>query len=331
MRLSKRFFFAFFAISLFACTIASGQAPKTKLAFDVATVKPSPPLDPQKIAADMQAGKMPRMGVFVNASRAEYIQMPLKSLIAIAYKVKPYQITGPDWLGNERFDIAATMPEGATKDDAPAMLQALLEERFKLSAHRETAEHKVLALVVGKGGPKLKETSEQPKPIDETAPLKPNQMMIDGGEGPMRMTRNPDGSTTVDMGARGTMTQRFDAANRAIRIDSSMVTMAGFADTLSSIMAPMGGDRVVDMTGLKGNYAVSIELSLADLMSIARSSGMAPPPPPNGGSNLGEASEPSGGTSVFQSVEQMGLKLEQQKAPVEQLVIDQAEKTPAEN
>lgn len=337
MKLRYRFFFVFFAISLFACTIASGQTPKTKPAFDVATVKPSPPLDPQKIAADMQAGKMPRMGVFVNASRAEYIQMPLKSLIAIAYKVKPYQITGPDWLGNERFDIEATMPEGATKDDAPAMLQTLLEERFKLSAQRETAEHKVLALVVAKGGPKLKETSEQPKPIDETAPLKPNQMMIDGGEGPMRMTRNPEGSTTVDMGARGTLTQRFDAANRAIRIDSSMVTMAGFADTLSSIMAPMGGDRVVDMTGLKGNYAVSIELSLADLMSIARSSGFAPPTQPGGGGAAAgtgpaaAASDPAGGTSVFESVEQMGLKLEERKAPVEQLVIDHVEKTPAEN
>jgi uncharacterized protein (TIGR03435 family) len=334
MKLSRRFSFVFIANLFIACGVACGQTAKTKLAFDVATVKPSPPLDPQKIAADMQAGKMPHIGVFVSASRAEYIQMPLKRLIAIAYKVKPYQITGPEWLGNERFDIAATMPEGATKDDAPAMLQTLLEERFKLTAHLETQDHKVLALVVGKGGPKLKETSEQPKPIDENAPLKPNQMMIDGGEGPIRMTRNPDGSTTLDMGARGTMTQRFDAANRSIRIDSSMVTMAGFADTLSSLMAPMGGDRVVDMTGLTGHYAVSIELSIADLMSIARSSGMAPPPPPGGSAGAGPAaaaSEPSGGTSVFQSVEQMGLKLEERKAQVEQLVIDHVEKTPAEN
>jgi len=336
MRLRCRFFFAFFAIFLFACSIASGQAPKAKLAFDVATVKPSPPLDPQKIASDMAAGKMPRMGAHVTASRAEYIQMPLKSLIAVAYGVKPYQITGPDWLASERFDIEATLPEGATKDDAPAMLQALLADRFKLNAHRDTEEHKVLALVAGKGGPKLKETSEQPKPLDENAPLKPNQMMINGPEGPVRMTRNPDGSATLDMGTRGTMTQRFDAETRSIRIDSSMVTMAGFADTLSSILAPMGGEQVVDMTGLKGNYAVSIELSLADLMSIARSAGFAPPPTQGGGAaaNAGPAaaaSDPSGGASVFQSVEQMGLKLEERKAPVEQLVIDHVEKAPTEN
>ena len=337
MRSSIRFSFISIAILFIVCGVACGQTAKTKLAFDVATVKPSPPLDPQRMAADIQAGKMPHIGVFVTASRAEYIQMPLRSLIAIAYDVKPYQITGPDWLGNQRFDITATMPEGATKDDAPAMLRTLLEDRFKLSAHRETAEHKVLALVVGKGGPKLKEASAPTEPVDANAPLKPNQMMMDGGEGPIKMTRNPDGSVTLDMGTRGTMTQRFDAANRAMRIDSSGVTMAGFADTLSSIMAPMGGDRAVDMTGLKGHYAVSIEISLADLMSIARSSGMAPPPPPPGGGNsaaagpAAAASEPGGGTSVFASVEQMGLKLEQRKAPVEQLVIDHIEKTPTEN
>jgi uncharacterized protein (TIGR03435 family) len=338
MSFQGRIISAFIFVLLFASGTAPGQAStaKGKLAFDVATVKPSPPLDPQKIAADMQAGKMPHIGAFVTASRAEYIQMTLKNLIAIAYGVKPYQITGPDWLGSDRFDVEATLPEGASKDEAPAMLQALLEERFKLNAHHDTEEHKVLALVVGKGGPKLKETSEQPKPIDESAPLKPNQMMVNGAEGPIKVTRNPDGSMTLDMGARGTMTQRFDAENRALRIDSSMVTMAGFADTLSSILAQMGGEQVVDMTGLKGNYAVSIELSLADLMSIARSAGIAPPPPPNGGAaaNAGPAaaaSDPSGGTSVFQSVEQMGLKLEERKAPVEQLVIDHVEKTPTEN
>ncbi len=335
MRLRASFLFVFFAISIFACGVSRGQAPTKRLAFDVATVKPSPPLDPQKIAADMQAGKMPRIGVYVTASRAEYIQMPLKQLIAIAYKTKPYQITGPDWLASERFDVEATMPEGASKDDAPAMLQALLEDRFKLSVHRDTAEHKVLALVVGKGGPKLKETTEQPKPIDESAPLKPNQMTIDGGEGPVRMTRNPDGSATLDMGTRGTMTQKFDAENRAIRIDSSMVTMSGFADTLSSILSQMGGDRVVDMTGLKGNYEVSVEISLADLMTISRSQGFAPPPPSGGGaagSGPAEAaSDPGAGLSIFQSMGQMGLKLEEQKAQVEQLMIDHVEKTPAEN
>lgn len=81
--------------------------------------------------------------------------------MSYAYGVKPYQITGPDWLATMRFDIVAKMPEGSKKD-APKMLQALLEERFKLTTHRASAEHPVLALVVGKGGPKLKASAEKP-------------------------------------------------------------------------------------------------------------------------------------------------------------------------
>ena len=68
------------------------------------------------------------------------------------------------------------MPDGASKDDAPGMLQALLEERFKLAAHRDTQEQPVLALVVGKDGPKLKEAPAAPEPIDENAPLKPGEI-----------------------------------------------------------------------------------------------------------------------------------------------------------
>jgi hypothetical protein len=73
---------------------AQGQAapsnPNTPHAFDVATVKPAAPLDFQKLAADFQAGKMPRMGPHVDSSRAEYIYMSLKELIVVAYGVKPY-------------------------------------------------------------------------------------------------------------------------------------------------------------------------------------------------------------------------------------------------
>jgi uncharacterized protein (TIGR03435 family) len=316
--------------------ILAAQAPTPKLAFDVATVKPSAPLDRAKLAADMQAGKMPRLGAHISSSRAEYIYMPLKDLIATAYGMKNYQIDGPEWLSSERFDIEGTFPEGASKDDAPAMLRTLLEERFKLTAHRDTGEHKVLALVEAKGGSKLKASTAAPQPIDESAPLKPGEMMMDGPDGPMRMSRNQDGSATFNMGAKGTVTEKVDAQEQAVRLDSSMVTMAGFADTLSTIMAPMGGEQVVDMTGLKGNYEVAVEISLADIMAMARSQGFAPPPSPGGGSgaNTGPAaaaSDPAGGASVFRSVSEMGLKLEERKAQVTELVIDHIEKAPTEN
>ena len=151
------------------------------------------------------------------------------------------------------------------------MLQALLADRFKLVAHLDTQEHPVLGLVVGKGGVKLKESTVVAVPIDENAPLKPGEMKMDTPDGPARMTRNPDGSGTVNMGARGTFTQKMDGQN--LRIEASTITMAGFADMLTQMMQIGGAStrQVVDMTGLKGNYQVAVELSLADLIASGAS------------------------------------------------------------
>ena len=313
--------------------VLAPNSPK-KLSFDVATIKPSPPLDRQKLAADVQAGKMPRFGPHVSASRAEYIYMPLAHLIALAYNMRNYQVTGPDWISSERFDIAATMPEGASRDDAPAMLRALLQDRFKLAAHKETQEHKVLAILTAKGGEKLKASTAQAQPVDPDAPLEPNQTVMDGPDGPVRITRKSDGSMIFELGRHGTVTQTIDAQNQAVRLVSSMVTMSGFAETLSTILAQIGGQQVVDMTALKGNYEIAIEISFADLMTMARLQGdMAPPPPgPAGGSNAAPvASDPGGAPSLYQSIRQLGLELEERKAPVEQLVVDHVEKMPTEN
>jgi uncharacterized protein (TIGR03435 family) len=142
---------------LLAATAGWSQTTPAKPSFDVASIRPSAPLDMQKLAADAQAGKMPRFGAHVEGSRAEYTYMTLKDLIANAYGVKAYQVTGPDWLASQRFDISAKMPDGSTADDAPRMLQALLVERFHLIGHHDTQEHPVLALVVAKGGPHLKD------------------------------------------------------------------------------------------------------------------------------------------------------------------------------
>ena len=174
-------------------TMAIAQTTPT---FEVASIKPAAPLDPAKVLAELQAGQMPKAGPHVDRARAEYTYMSLKELIVLAYKVKPYQVTGPDWVATQRFDIVAKLPDGASKDDVPKMLQVLLEERFKLAAHRESKEHPVLALVVAKGGSKLKEPPEASEPIDENAPLKPGEMKIETGQGPVRMTIGKNGSAT---------------------------------------------------------------------------------------------------------------------------------------
>jgi uncharacterized protein (TIGR03435 family) len=325
----------FMVVSCLAWAAAVAPA-QTKPTFEVASVKPTA-VDLAKLAAAFQNGEMPRVGPRVDGARAEYIYMALKELIVLAYKVKPYQITGPDWIGSQRFDIMAKLPDGASKDDAPKMLQALLEDRFKLALHRESKEGPVLALVVGKGGPKMKESPEAPKPIDPDAPLAPGERKIDGPDGPIRMTVNArNGSATMNMGAKGTVSYSMDPATKSMKIEASQVTMGGFADMLSSLSQATGaGQQVKDMTGLTGNYQVAISFSMEDMINMARAQGVAVPNLPAdaaaGAMPADAASDPGGSSTLVQAVQSMGLKLETRKAVLEQLVIDHIEKTPTEN
>jgi uncharacterized protein (TIGR03435 family) len=80
----------------------------------------------------------------------------LKRLIERAYNVQPFQVTGPEWMENVRFDVAAKYPPDTKAEDRPLMLRTLLEDRFKLATHRETKDVSGYALVVAKGGFKLK-------------------------------------------------------------------------------------------------------------------------------------------------------------------------------
>ncbi len=278
---------------------------------------------------------MPRLGAHVDGARAEYRYLSLRDLMVLAYKVQPSQISGPDWIATERFDIVAKLPAGATKDQSNQMLQCLLEERFKMTLHRETKDQPVFALVVAKDGPKLKESPPDPtEPRDTNAPLKAGEIQMDAEESPVRISRGNDGSTTVSMGAKGTITYRMDPSTQTLHMEASKVTMSGFAEMLTqfSQMGGAGGRPVVDMTSLKGNYQVALDFSLAELMAMARSvmpelAGAAAPV----GNPAATASEPVGTTSIFAAVKALGLRLEQRKAPIEQLVIDHVEKTPIQN
>ena len=108
------------------CLVLTGIAAwaQPKPSFEVATIKPAAPLDQAKIAAALQSGGKLPVGVTINARRAEYLYLDLKALLIYAYGVKPYQITGPDWMATTRFDIVAKLPDGSTKDDGPKMLQS---------------------------------------------------------------------------------------------------------------------------------------------------------------------------------------------------------------
>src|SRR5215510_3751169 len=132
---------------LFALTVWIGQTAAPP-AFEVASIKEARP--PSSIE-NIQAGQF-HLGMDINGSRADYGFVSLADLIPYAYRVKRYQVSGPGWMNETRWDILARIPEGQAGDRAPEMMQNLLAERFKLSIHRENRDQSVYALVVGKSG-----------------------------------------------------------------------------------------------------------------------------------------------------------------------------------
>jgi uncharacterized protein (TIGR03435 family) len=143
-----------------ASCAAFGQTAGTPLSFEVASVKPASAPIATKDAytegfnAGMRAA-MAAQGLRIVGQRVTVIDNSLKDLIRLAYQVKEYQILAPAWMATEKYEIAATMPAGANRGQAPEMLQTLLAERFHLKLHRETRKMAVYALVAAKGGAKL--------------------------------------------------------------------------------------------------------------------------------------------------------------------------------
>src|SRR5690349_11168782 len=133
------------------CLVAQTPGPT----FDVASIKPSEPITPAMI----QAGKI-HAGMKIDGARVDIGNFPLLQLIMKAYDVKAYQVQGPSWLTPtaQRFDIIANLPAGATKEQVPQMLQALLAERLGLVVHKESKEQKVYAMTQAKGGHKMTPT-----------------------------------------------------------------------------------------------------------------------------------------------------------------------------
>jgi uncharacterized protein (TIGR03435 family) len=311
----------YFLLSLTA-VIAFAQAP---LAFEVASVKPAGPLN----MGAMQQGKMPRIGMKVDGQVVDIGSMTLKDLVRLAYEVKDYQVTGPDWLGTpmsaERFNIQATIPEGATEKDVPKMLQALLAERFKLVVHRENKDQPVYALIVAKGGPKMKPSEPDPATPEVPEEPKKGETVMGQGKDQVRISGNMGDGKGVTMkgGPMGQM--KMSMVDGRMHMEAAKMKMADLAEFVTRFV-----DRpVVDMTELTGTYQATLDLSMDDLKNVARAQGMGAMMG-DAGKGSTDASDPAG-SSIFQSIQQMGLKLDARKAPFPQIVIDHLEKMPTEN
>jgi uncharacterized protein (TIGR03435 family) len=306
------------AVLLAAPFLGFGQ-PSRKLEFEVASVKPTA-IDSAMWSRQARAGTI-RVGKRINGDRAEYTFMSLRQLIVEAYQVRSFQVVASDRLPAGRFDVVGKMPAGSRKEDAPLMLQSLLADRFKLVVHRESREQGVAALVVGKGGPKLKES-----PSEE--PLNPGDTKGAAPEGAGQATPGQKGTgATMTLGTVG-YHLTVDLANSSFHLEASRMTMGDLAELLMKADAG-NGRAVVDMTGLEGNYEVILDIPMAAVEGIA-ATGAAVADDAQGPRPAEAASDPGNGR-MLRSLKSLGLELENRKAPVEQLIVDHAEKMPTEN
>jgi uncharacterized protein (TIGR03435 family) len=288
---------------------ASAQTPSTDLSFEVATVKqvdPSLRFSPSHFWAH------------VNPAGASYWYMSPVNLIEYAYGVESYQVAGPEWADTNHFDIEARFPEGVDKKDNRKMLQALLKDRFKLAFHVEKRELETHVLVVGKHGEKLTPSLPDPPSLATDAPLNPGDGSVGKEPAKSGVTKSADGSSTVNLGKNGTQTLKFDKELWAWHYGRSKITMEELAQRLSNCLGS-GVHQVVDATGIKGTYQLAWDCPSSTPRVITGADGV---------NTL--SYDPQDGSSLTQSLDALGLKLEKRKILQDVYVIDHIEK-PSEN
>ncbi|HMD34122.1 MAG TPA: M56 family metallopeptidase [Vicinamibacterales bacterium] len=266
------------------------QGSTTLPQFEVASIKPNKSGEPKVQIQTLPGGRFIATNVTV------------RFLLQYAYGLQPSQmIGGPAWLSDDRFDIAATggSADGnafeAEKLGAPGrtqlMLRSLLAERFKLEVHAESREMPVFALVLAN-----KDRSLGPQ-------LKRSTLDCSGPEPPKPAANAPPCGIRIG-GGPGTM-----------------VVGGARMSQLASSLTAWAGRLVVDRTGLEGAFDLKLSWTPDQipqgLDKKVAAGGLAP-------------ADPNGPSLVTAVQEQLGLKLESQKSPVEILVIDRAEH-PVEN
>lgn len=284
-----------FIIGMLNATPSQAQAPATHARFEVASIKPR-----------VDASSLVRIQPFPGG-RLVVENFSLRQLIQSAYGVEDFQISGgPNWINSDRFDIQAKAegnPPG--KQMAGPMLQKLLEDRFRLTLHRETRQLAVYDLTETKSGIKLQRSK-----AGSCTPFLPDSLSPPIPEASQK--RLP---------FCGFLGFGVDGSNRTL--DALGISMTELASGLSR------GElhrTIIDKTGLTGNFDVHLKWTAETFARMARF----PRPDDQGPAMASPDSLPGTVGSLFTALqEQLGLNLKASSGPVQALVLDHAEKPSA--
>jgi bla regulator protein blaR1 len=312
LTLPKRIVLAAAAVVSLVVPLATGAIDAAALAAAQLPVAPGPPVDPEtrfEVVSikrfDASGGARPQISL--SPGRYNFAGMPLRLLFTQALGVPVDRIVGlPDWIDTERYTITAKAPDGMTPL-AKVLLSNLVKDRFKMATHTVTREMPVFNLVFARNdkrfGPALKETSAECR-----AAMSARLEAVQRG-GPMPAAA-PDGCKPA-------------LINPGIASFSG-VPMALIAQSLTQSV----GRPVIDKTGLTGLYDYTLkwtpETGSGNLTPFGLPPGALPPgAPPSTPTPLADPDAPNFFTAVQ---EQLGLKLESARGPVDVVVIDRLEK-----
>ena len=297
--------------TLLTATTALAQAPAAPPAagtsaasFEVASIRPSNP-DPAN-PLSMVPLALPWPG-----GRFTATSMPLKMLIGQAYEMQDFRVVGgPPALMTAKFDITAKAPGGntLTQKEMMPLVKNLLIERFKLQAHTEAREMQVYDLVLarsdGRLGPDLKPSTSDCSKAEEVNATRV-QAMSKGDLSAIMPKPGEVLTCTVAPNLAG------GPANLAVHGDGQEIKQ------LIELLTQLTGRHIRDKTNLTGRYDFDMKLDLQAVLAMARGMGLPVPAvdiPQSDGSSLTTALS-----------EQLGLKLDSVRAPVDVLVIDSVE------
>jgi uncharacterized protein (TIGR03435 family) len=289
------------ATTLLAATTASAQT------FEVAAVKSSNP-DPAN-PLSMVPMVRPQPGGRVTVSN-----FPLKMLIAYAYEMQDFRVDGgPPTLMSAKFDITAKASAGniLTAKEMRPLLKNLLIERFNVKAHTEPREMRIYDLVLahsdGRLGPDIMPSKSDCSNADEVN------------------AKRADALAKGDISAVVAKPGEVLHCTLAPNVSGGPMNISVHGDgqeiaQLIELLSPMTGRYIRDKTGLTGRYDFDMKLDLQALLAMAQAMGMNVPA--GAAANLPQ----SDGSSVMTALnDQLGLKLESVRAPIDVLIIDSIE------
>jgi len=300
------------AVLTWGAARASMQSQSTTApgSFEVSSVKPSDPNSSGMLSMRPQG----RSGFAVS-------NVPLRLLVRMAYGVQDFQIVGgPSWQMSSKFDITAKAAEGTTQGtpDLMPMLKTLLADRFKLKTHTETREMPVYALVVarsdGQLGRDIKPSTSDCANAAADAQKRAEEIMKGGA---------------ADFMAKLAKGEKIPCMMMPVINPSNPSASPGFGlrgdgqsmTALTQMLAQVTGRTVLDKTGLTGLYDWELRFDPTVFMALLPQLGINVPTLPASATSA-FADSPSLLTALQ---EQLGLKLDSQRGPVEVLVIDSAE------